>query len=95
MRLSQPKALFLKETITSYLPDASVYLFGSRVYDDQKGGDIDILVIGERVLTGQEKRDIKIAFYKKFGEQRIDLVGYSKTDDTNFKKIALMEGIPL
>ena len=60
MRLSKPKTDFLKKTITQYLPDTSVYLFGSRTNDDQKGGDIDILIIGERQLTGQEKRNIKI-----------------------------------
>ena len=58
-------------------------------------GDIDILIVGDRELTGQEKRNIKIAFYKQFGEQKIDLVSYMKTDDSNFKKIALMEGIKL
>ena len=43
---------------------------------------VDILIIGDRKLTGQEKRDIKIAFYKQFGEQKIDLVSYTKADDT-------------
>ncbi len=95
MRLSKPKATFLKQSIKQYLPDASVYLFGSRAKDDQRGGDIDILIIGDMALTGQEKRDIKIAFYKQFGEQKIDLVSYTKTDDANFKRIALMEGIKL
>ena len=95
MRLSRPKAEYLKKAITQYLSDASVYLFGSRANDDQRGGDIDILIIGDRKLTGQEKRNIKIAFYKQFGEQKIDLVSYTNTDDANFKKIALMEGIKL
>ena len=95
MRLPKPKAEFLKKTIKRYLPDASTYLFGSRTNDNQRGGDIDILVIGARKLTGQEKRNIKIAFYKQFGEQKIDLVSYTKTDDLNFKKIALLEGVKL
>jgi len=95
LRLSQPKTDFLKKAITQYLPDASVYLFGSRTNDDQRGGDIDILIVGNRKLTDQEKRNIKIAFYKQFSEQKIDLVSYTNTDDANFKKIALMEGIKL
>ena len=95
MRLSKSKADFLKQTIKLYLPSAAVYLFGSRTKDDQRGGDIDILIIGNRKLTGQEKRSIKISFYKQFGEQKIDLVSYTNTDDANFKKIALMEGIKL
>ena len=95
MRLSKSKADFLKQTITQYLPSAAVYLFGSRTKDDQRGGDIDILIVGNRKLSGQEKRDIKITFYKQFGEQKIDLVSYTNTDDANFKKIALMESIKL
>ena len=29
---------------------------------NEEGGDIDILVIGEKELTGQEKRNIKLLF---------------------------------
>jgi predicted nucleotidyltransferase len=95
LRLSESKAAFLKQTIRQHLPDASVYLFGSRAHDDQKGGDIDILVIGDRELSGQEKRDILISFYKEFGEQKIDLVSYSRADDDKFKRIALQDGTEL
>ena len=95
MRLTQSKAAFLKNAIREHLVDASIYLFGSRVHDDQRGGDIDILVIGKRKLTNQEKRNVVIAFHKKFGEQKIDIVSYPKTDDANFKHIALADSIEL
>lgn len=95
MRLSQSKVAFLKQAIRHHLSDASIYLFGSRAYDDQRGGDIDILVIGQRELSRREKRDILIGFYKKFGEQKIDLLSYSRKDDANFKHIALADGIKL
>ncbi len=95
MRLSRSKAAFLKQSIRQYIEGASIYLFGSRAHDDQRGGDIDILVIGERQLNDHEKRDVIIAFHKKYGEQNIDLVSYSRTDDANFKHIALEDGIEL
>ncbi len=91
MRVDRQHTDFIKQSINKCLPDATVYLFGSRVYDDQKGGDIDILVIGEKELTGQEKRGIKIAFYKKFGEQKIDIVSFKKNDHTTFRELALLE----
>jgi predicted nucleotidyltransferase len=91
MRVNKQHTDFIKQTISKFLPDATVYLFGSRVHDDQKGGDIDILVIGEKELTGQDKRGIKIAFYKKFGEQKIDIISFKKDDPSTFKELALLE----
>jgi len=95
LRLSQSKAAFIKRAIKRHLGNASIYLFGSRAHDDQRGGDIDILIIGERQLNDHEKRDVIISFYKKFGEQKIDLVSYSETDEANLKHIALENGIEL
>ena len=51
MRIKKNQIEFLKEMICSFLPDASVFLFGSRVFDDMKGGDIDLLVLGNRHVT--------------------------------------------
>jgi len=76
MRLHPAQREFIKSAILACLPDADVYLFGSRVCDQKKGGDIDILVIGGRALSNREKREIKIAFYKVFGEQKIDAVNF-------------------
>ena len=95
MRVTKEQAEFFKSRIKANLPKSAVYLFGSRTDDRQKGGDIDILVIGEGKLTGQEKRDIKIAFYKKFGEQKIDIVSYENDEQSNFKDIVLTEAVEL
>ena len=65
MRLDPIHADFFKTAVKAYLPDAVVYLFGSRTKDHLRGGDIDLLVSGSRQLTDQEKRNVKIAFYKK------------------------------
>lgn len=91
MRLCPIYAEFVKEAIRSYLPDAEVYLFGSRTKDTLKGGDVDVLVLGSRELKGQEEREIKIAFYKKFGEQKIDIVSFERNDPAPFKQLVLME----
>lgn len=95
MRISNAQASFIKSEISKFLPLARVYLFGSRVFDDKKGGDIDILVIAERELTDIEKRKIKLEFFKQFGEQKIDIISYENSDNSNFKQIALAEGIEL
>ena len=85
----------MKTSIKADLPSAEVYLFGSRLHCDFKGGDIDILVIGKKRLTGQEKRNIKIAFYKKFGEQKLDIVSFIQTEPSNFKELLLLDAIPI
>ncbi len=95
MRLKKGHVEFLKQSIKRCLPDAAVYLFGSRADDNLKGGDIDILVLGEKELTGQEKRNIKLAFYKEFGEQKIDIVSFRRDEPSNFKELALIEGVEL
>ena len=95
MRISSAQSRFLKEEIRQHLPSAKTYLFGSRADEQKRGGDIDILVIGSRPLTLQEKRKIKIAFFRRFGEQKVDLVSFREGDPSPFKKIAEMEGVPL
>ena len=91
MRVKTEQIKFLKRSIKKYLPDAALYLIGSRANDELKGGDIDILVIDEKELSGQEKRNIKIEFYKEFGEQKLDIVSIKRNDRSVFKEIALLD----
>jgi uncharacterized protein len=95
MRVKKAQIEFFKNAIESTLPYASVFIFGSRVFDDCKGGDIDILVLGERQLTAKEKREIRIAFYKKFGEQKIDIVSFRQDESSTFKEIAMLEAVQI
>lgn len=44
MRLKQNEVNVIKSNILKYIKDAKIILFGSRVYDDKRGGDIDIFV---------------------------------------------------
>jgi uncharacterized protein len=95
LRITTEQSSFLKQAINRILPDAAIFLFGSRVHDHLKGGDIDVLVIADNKLTGQQKRDLKIAFYKRFGEQKIDIVCFDEADDSAFKNLALDEAVRL
>jgi len=95
MRIEKSKIDFLKQEIRKYLPDSRIYLFGSRVDDKKKGGDIDLLILSNSLLKQKNKRDIKIAFYKNFGEQKIDLVYFQPNEINSFKELALMEGVEL
>ena len=45
MRLSEKQIKVLKDKLNSISSSAKLYLFGSRVDDTKKGGDIDLLVV--------------------------------------------------
>ncbi len=54
-----------------------VYLFGSRVKSDAKGGDVDILVVNED--KSQQALDLVLAItrrYQKLCDERIDVTVY-------------------
>jgi len=95
MRLSLEKINLLKSTILSILPNATIYLFGSRVDDTKRGGDIDILILGDRKLNFIEKAQIEKVFFIKFGEQKLDLISFDYNSKDTFKEVALMEAIKL
>ena len=95
MRLKKEQIRFLKDTISRIIPDADIFLFGSRRDDKLKGGDIDILVIGHQKLSLQEIRDIRIAFGKRFGFQKIDIVSYKNDESSTFKELAMLEAVRL
>lgn len=73
MRLTPEEIENIKESVYSSDPDAKVFLFGSRTDDTLKGGDIDIL-IESKIIAKAEIRKIRWSFFKKFGEQKMDIV---------------------
>lgn len=76
MRLSDYYRAVIKTEVQSVFGEqAQVFLFGSRVDDDKKGGDIDLFI------TTNDHQDLlskKIRFLarvkKNLGEQKIDVV---------------------
>lgn len=78
MRLSQQQITAIKElTEETFGDDAEVYLFGSRVDDTRRGGDIDLYV--ETDLDDPEQIvEARLRFLsrlkQRIGDQRIDVV---------------------
>ena len=70
----------IKQIILSFDPDAEIYLFGSRVDDSKKGGDIDLLILSS-VLDFKAKQRILIKLYDLLGEQKIDILIRKDIDD--------------
>ena len=95
IRVTKEKIDNLKKSIITILPNSKIYLFGSRVDKNQKGGDIDILIIGDRQLNFREKAKIERNFFEKFGEQKLDLISFEYDNKSSFKEIALEKAIRL
>jgi len=71
-------------------PDSAVYLFGSRVDDSAKGGDIDLLVLSKKINL-MAKLDILARLHQQLGDQKIDLVIYPDLSRP-FARIAVKNG---
>lgn len=95
MRISSEQTDFLKKEILALVPDAVVYLFGSRVDDRKKGGDVDIMILSDKKISWKEKAKIKWQYFEKFGEQKLDIVSSTFNERNPFKELVLHEGIRL
>lgn len=93
MRLTKDECKLIKEIFKNYDPSAKIYLFGSRVHDDKKGGDIDLLVLSSKI-TEANRREIKLKLYDAIGEQKIDLL-IAEDMREPFVRIAFESGILL
>jgi len=70
MRLTDSERELIKKAFFETFQDGKIYLFGSRVDDTQRGGDIDLYLCpaeNERVL----RRDFLDEY---IGEQKIDAI---------------------
>jgi predicted nucleotidyltransferase len=84
----------IKESFLSIFTQGPIYLFGSRVDDSQKGGDIDLYIDTQVENKVSKKIDFLVALKNRIGEQKIDLVlSYNK--NRAIKQEALCNGIKL
>lgn len=97
MRLKREEINYIKETAeTCFGINARIYLFGSRVDDSQKGGDID-LYIETDCRNDIIARKLKMLglLEKKLGEQKIDIVVNNFIKDKFIYHVAKNEGVAL
>ena len=77
MRLSEDHRKAIVETAREYFgQDCLVLLFGSRVDDHRRGGDIDLLVEVpmDSEAVGDRKISFLVALKKRIGDRRIDVI---------------------
>jgi predicted nucleotidyltransferase len=70
-------------------PGAEAYLFGSRTDPVARGGDIDVLLLTEQRLALATIRRIRRAILDRIGEQKLDIVNFTRNERHPFKEVAL------
>lgn len=101
MRLTSKQITVIKEALNKYFgTDAKVWLFGSRVDDSKRGGDIDLYI--ETTLESAKKTvEARVRFLVeiklKLDDQKIDVVLKQKDspEELLIYKIAKETGIQL
>jgi len=97
MRISEEvKKSILQVTKIVFGDEVSVYLFGSRVDDNKRGGDIDIFIKSDNLIDDKLNKKIKfiVELKKRIGEQKVDLV-ISSNKKRLIEEIAIIKGIKL
>jgi predicted nucleotidyltransferase len=89
MRIATAQKKFIYDYWKENESSNQIYLFGSRVDDSKKGGDIDILVLSDKKLHHIDLFKMKQLFFSKFGQQKIDVISFTKSDESLFKKHVL------
>lgn len=94
IRLNENYIKTIKLLAKKHFDSDNVRIFGSRTDMNKKGGDIDIYIYTNKKNNILQS---KIAFLREFemklGEQKVDLIVQSGTEDKKIFKIARNEGI--
>ena len=98
MRLDAQEIAAIKAaTRLTFGPDAVVRLFGSRAFDDRRGGDIDLHVEhGRDIDIWSLKDDFLERLFARIDRQRVDLIATRRGAlPTPIEAIAYRDGIVL
>jgi uncharacterized protein len=72
MRLSASEISAIREELGRLDPEAEVYLYGSRADDTARGGDVDLLVVSDK-LAFRDVMRLRTGILDRIGWQQLDL----------------------
>jgi len=93
MRLNQEQYKIIKQTVWHFDSRAQIRLFGSRIDNKKKGGDIDLIILSSS-LKLKDKLMIRSILKEKLEERKIDII-LIKKPVTAFEKYTYNNSIPL
>ena len=94
MRLTNYEVNSIKKIFLEVYQQGQIILFGSRVDDSQKGGDIDLFIKPISKQTLEQKTIFLAKLKAKIGDQKIDVV-VSKDTTRLIEQEAIKTGIVL
>lgn len=95
MRLSAKYIEVFKKEFKNFFGDGEIYLFGSRVDDTQKGGDIDLyFVVSDQIDLQAKKIKFLASVKQEIGDQKIDII-FNEDSSRLIEKEAIRCGIKL
>lgn len=95
MRLSQNYISVIKENFLNTFKSGKIYLFGSRIDDEKRGGDIDLyLVLDDHTDLFQKKIKFLSRIKRALGEQKIDVI-FNENSERLIEQEAKKWGIAL
>ncbi|WP_024787143.1 nucleotidyltransferase domain-containing protein [Lebetimonas sp. JH369] len=93
MRLKKEEIKIIKNIIRLYDKKAKIYIFGSRIDDRKKGGDIDIFVLSDKINFNIKKNKKK--FFLLFGDRKIDLIITNNINKSAFYRFITNNGVEI
>jgi predicted nucleotidyltransferase len=95
MRLTNFEIKAINISFKEVFRSGKIYLFGSRVDDSQKGGDIDLYIITEsKENLTKKKIDFLVNLKEKIGDQKIDVL-ISRDKNRTIEQEAINNGVEL
>lgn len=95
MRLNENYIKVIKKSFFEVFNQGEIYLFGSRVDDSKKGGDIDLyLVVENKINMFKNKIKFLAKIKRELGEQKIDVI-FNIDKNRLIEKEAIQWGIKL
>ncbi len=93
MRITPEEHFAIVQAVQAQDCAAQIFLYGSRADDQALGGDIDILLLSDKIKL-MNKLDILVNLRRNLGDRKIDLAVFSDASKP-FAKTALETGIRL
>jgi len=96
MRLTAEQQTVVRDSVTEIVgATVRIYVFGSRLRDDARGGDLDLLLESDKKLSVLQRARVKLALENRLG-MPVDILAMQQgAVQTTFKAMAHKQGVLL